>query len=474
MCGLMSYAAVLIILSATYSSNVCDAIVSNEVEEGNFQLQLVDYLMAKYGTGIVRPVFNTSTVTTVIFRPKIHEVIELDARNQRITVSALLKQVWHDEFLHWNVSEYGGITKIQLPSDMIWVPDITLGRNIDSDFERIKNTRAAIQSDGRVTWYAPAIFTSSCRIKVRYFPFDTQICVLQYSSWAYNGFEVDLFPDKSNDSSQDSFLENGVWDLLEVHTEKVVNMYPCCPEPYPELEYALILKRRSTYYISYLILPCLFLSALSLLVFYLPAECGEKLTLAITNLLALVVFQQLVAESMPPSGEDPPLIGDYFLAMITMVCVSVVTTVFVLHVSSKSGSVPYWAQLLFLRYLARFTCMYHEEYDHSSSNLKLRDSSTVEISFKLLNADNKPDAEGIPDKNDVNQNGCQIPTAMADDLHFMRNDLEDKIMEENTTSQWKHIGRIVDRCLLVVFLVYTTMTSLILIIRAMGPAEHAH
>ena len=53
----------------------------------------------------------------------------------------------------------------------------------------------------------------------------------------------------------------------------------------------------------------MFISVLSLLVFYLPAECGEKLTLSITNLLALVVFQQLIAESMPPSGEDPPLIG---------------------------------------------------------------------------------------------------------------------------------------------------------------------
>ena len=108
-----------------------------------------------------------------------------------------------------------------------------------------------------------------------------------------------------------SFLENGVWDLLEVHTDREVTYYTCCPEPYPELIYSLILKRRSSFYITYLIVPCIFLSVLSLLVFYLPAECGEKLTLSITNLLALVVFQQLVADSMPPSGEKPPLIGKF-------------------------------------------------------------------------------------------------------------------------------------------------------------------
>ena len=106
-----------------------------------------------------------------------------------------------------------------------------------------------------------------------------------------------------------SFLEDGVWSLRDVRIERDVKKYACCPEPYPEISYTLILRRRSSFYVSYLIIPCVFLSALSLLVFYLPAECGEKLTLSITNLLALVVFQQLIAEAMPPSGEDPPFIG---------------------------------------------------------------------------------------------------------------------------------------------------------------------
>ena len=108
-----------------------------------------------------------------------------------------------------------------------------------------------------------------------------------------------------------SFLEDGVWDLLEVHTNREETTHACCPEPYPEISYTLVLRRRSSFYISYLIIPCVFLSALSLLVFYLPAECGEKLTLSITNLLALVVFQQVIVESMPPSGEGPPFIGTY-------------------------------------------------------------------------------------------------------------------------------------------------------------------
>ena len=51
------------------------------------------------------------------------------------------------------------------------------------------------------------------------------------------------------------------------------------------------------------------------MVFYLPPDCGEKLTLSITNLLALVVFQQMISETMPPSGDDAPILGNQVLSM---------------------------------------------------------------------------------------------------------------------------------------------------------------
>ena len=97
--------------------------------------------------------------------------------------------------------------------------------------------------------------------------------------------------------------------MVAVRAKRVVVTYLCCPEPYPQLHYRLVFRRYPEFYIYYMVLPCLFLSVLSLLVFYLPPDCGEKLTLSITNLLALVVFQQIIAENMPPSADDSPLIG---------------------------------------------------------------------------------------------------------------------------------------------------------------------
>ena len=167
-----------------------------------------------------------------------------------------------------------------------------------------------------------------------------------------------------------------------------------------------------------------------------------------------------------------PYLGDYFLAMIAMVCVSVVTTVMVIHISAKTGPVSYWVQVVFLRWLAHVTCMYHEELDQSPPDSKLlHDSSTTECTLNLFT---NHDVDGMPgNKTCFKQNGGEILDSVAEDLHFIREDIEGRNMEEQTSLQWKHVGRVVDRCLLLIFLTYAMITSLVLIMRARGPTKNS-
>lgn len=104
------------------------------------------------------------------------------------------------------------------------------------------------------------------------------------------------------------FVENVEWECHGMPAVRKVRMYGCCSDPYTEVTFTLLLKRRSSFYIFNLLLPCFLISFLAPLGFYLPADSGEKVSLGVTVLLALTVFQLLVAESMPPA-ESMPYIG---------------------------------------------------------------------------------------------------------------------------------------------------------------------
>ncbi|XP_029457829.1 neuronal acetylcholine receptor subunit alpha-10 isoform X3 [Rhinatrema bivittatum] len=208
-------------------------------------------------------------------------------------------------------------------------------------------------------WDSPAITKSSCKVDVSFFPFDGQQCRLTFGSWTYNGNQIDILNHLDTGDLTD-FVENVEWEVLGMPAKKNVITYGCCSEPYPDITYTLMLKRRASFYIFNLLLPCIMISFLAPLGFYLPADSGEKVSLGVTVLLALTVFQLLVAESMPPS-ENVPLIGKYYIATMTMITASTALTIFIMnihHCGPGAKPVPGWAKKFILEYMSRIFFVY--------------------------------------------------------------------------------------------------------------------
>ncbi len=59
-----------------------------------------------------------------------------------------------------------------------------------------------------------------------------------------------------------------------------------------------------------IVFPCMMMSTLTVLVFCLPPDSGEKIALGVTVLLAFSVFMLAIAEKMPETSESIPLIGE--------------------------------------------------------------------------------------------------------------------------------------------------------------------
>ncbi|KAK2161985.1 hypothetical protein NP493_1550g00006 [Ridgeia piscesae] len=64
------------------------------------------------------------------------------------------------------------------------------------------------------------------------------------------------------------------------------------------------------FYLFHLLFPCVLLTAIGLMTFCLPPESGEKVSLAVTVLLAMTVFMMVIMDNIPPTSEVVPLLGD--------------------------------------------------------------------------------------------------------------------------------------------------------------------
>lgn len=234
----------------------------------------------------------------------------------------------------------------------------------DGDFEVKKDSKVTVRSDGSIEWAPPVIYKSFCSINVEYFPFDEQNCHLKLSSWTYDKEQIDLrffqkpdlLPNVTFKPGMDTKRYNPSveWNLLDTYAMKEVKLYPCCPEEYVSLYFNITIRRKPLFYTVNLILPCVGISFLTILTFYLPGESDEKITLSISILISLSMFFLLLFDIIPPTSNAMPLLGRYLLLTMVLVCLSIFFTVIVLNLRSRgptTHTMSPWMRKVFLNVL---------------------------------------------------------------------------------------------------------------------------
>uniref|UniRef100_A0A667Z9P3 Neuronal acetylcholine receptor subunit alpha-7 n=1 Tax=Myripristis murdjan TaxID=586833 RepID=A0A667Z9P3_9TELE len=325
-------------------------------EQGPHQRYLLRELLRDYNP-MERPVANDSQPLTVRFSFTLMQVMDVDEKNQILTTNAWLQMQWYDHYLQWNQSEYPGVKNLRFSPNQVWTPDILLYNSAHDKFDATFKTNVLVNSSGFCEYLPPGIFVSTCNVDVRWFPFDIQRCELKFGSWTFDGWLLDI---QMKEADVSGYMPNGEWDLLEVPGGRNEVFYDCCAEPYPDVTFVVTLRRRTLYYALNLLIPCVLLSSMTLVVFLLPANSGEKISLGITVLLSLTVFMLMVAEIMPATSDSVPLIGQYFASTMVIVGMSVVATVIVLqfhHHNPNSGHIPQWVNLVLLQWVPWFLRM---------------------------------------------------------------------------------------------------------------------
>uniref|UniRef100_A0A671RF89 Neuronal acetylcholine receptor subunit alpha-2-like n=1 Tax=Sinocyclocheilus anshuiensis TaxID=1608454 RepID=A0A671RF89_9TELE len=375
-----------------------------------------------------RPVPNTSDVVIVKFGLSIAQLIDVDEKNQMMTTNVWLKQEWNDYKLRWKPSDYDNVTSIRVPSELIWVPDIVLYNNADGEFAVTHMTKAHLFHTGKVLWVPPAIYKSSCSIDVTFFPFDQQNCKMKFGSWTYDKAKIDLERIENTVDLKD-YWESGEWAIINAVGTYNTKKYDCCHEIYPDITYFFIIRRLPLFYTINLIIPCLLISCLTVLVFYLPSDCGEKITLCISVLLSLTVFLLLITEIIPSTSLVIPLIGEYLLFTMIFVTLSIVITVFVLNVHHRSPSthkMPHWVHSVFLDLIPRWLFMRRPAPD-SRRRQKLLLLQRQGQGMTVLQA-----LEGV---------------------HYIADHLRAEDADFSVKEDWKYVAMVIDRIFLWMFII---------------------
>ncbi|XP_067204970.1 acetylcholine receptor subunit alpha-like isoform X5 [Linepithema humile] len=435
--------------------------------------RLYDDLLSNYNK-LVRPVVNVTDALTVKIKLKLSQLIDVNLKNQIMTTNLWVEQSWYDYKLKWEPKEYGGVEMLHVPSDHIWRPDIVLYNNADGNFEVTLATKATLNYTGRVEWKPPAIYKSSCEIDVEYFPFDEQTCVMKFGSWTYDGFQVDLrhidevrgsnVVDIGVDLSE--FYTSVEWDILEVPAVRNEKFYTCCDEPYLDITFNITMRRKTLFYTVNLIIPCMGISFLTVLVFYLPSDSGEKVSLSISILLSLTVFFLLLAEIIPPTSLVVPLLGKFVLFTMILDTFSICVTVVVLNVHFRSPQTHVmapWVRRVFIHVLPRLLVMRRYNTPTQRTDYDSRELEAVNLG-STCRIHGSPAATAAPPP--------QLPTeesvdALCNTLHHwhhcpelykaiegIRFIADHTKREEDSTrvkEDWKYVAMVLDRLFLWIF-----------------------
>uniref|UniRef100_A0A3Q1JHY7 Uncharacterized protein n=1 Tax=Anabas testudineus TaxID=64144 RepID=A0A3Q1JHY7_ANATE len=474
------------------------------VSEGrcrNEEERLINYLFKERGYNKeLRPVERQQETVDVYLALTLSNLISLKEVDETLLTNVWIDHTWYDYRLSWNQTEFDGIEVLRLPSSMLWLPEIVLENNNDAQFQVAYYCNVLVYADGLCYWLPPAIFCSSCSINVNYFPFDWQNCTLKFTSLTYNAKEVRMLNWTVEWIVIDpaSFTENGEWEII--HRPAKRNTYKHIPmesNKHQDITFYLIIKRKPLFYIVNIIIPCVLISFLASLVYYLPADSGEKMTLSSSVLLAQSVFLLLISQQLPETSMSVPLIVKYLMFIMVLVTVVVLNCVVVLNLHFRTPSthvMTEWTKKFFLERLPRILRMSRpaEAEPYWDGALPRRSSSvgyiaTAEEYYSVksrseLMFEKQSERHGLAkrtthaavvkpqeDGGVTDQLYAEIKPAV-DGANYIIKHMRNKNDYNEEKDNWSGIARTVDR--LCLFLITPLMTVGTIIIFLMGICNH--
>jgi len=214
----------------------------NEVRGNHNAEELVHDLFAKYDR-----IADPGNITLDIGLSLID--LEFDSESDVLTASVWERYHWTDRRLAWHPADYGEVSKIILPSDLLWTPDIMVYNVYMGQYIRT-TVKAHVKYTGEIMWIPPSVLQVRCS---RNHGTEEEVlakvdgnvitCPIKMGSWTYDGFHIGL---NTTDDAADLtvYSVNNKYNVKAFEGKTSVLFYACCLEPYMSYDVSIKLQPR--------------------------------------------------------------------------------------------------------------------------------------------------------------------------------------------------------------------------------------
>ena len=274
---------------------------------------------------------NFTTRVSVLF--SLASVLSLDDVQQTMKSYVYLHVTWQDETLSWNASDFHGVHTVEVPVGTVWAPDIFFPNSMDTGNVLLNAVYLDIHSNGTISTTFVMITDTLCNMDHGKFPYDTQHCsviVHTYSQFVQLELKI-RFMDKSR---LEKFLRKNEWEMVR---QSVVSLLWVDNET-SLLSVHVELRRKTTFFTVCLVVPMVLTSYMNTLVFLVPLEAGEKVSLLVSIFISTSVFTSFFTSVMPRGLDVVPATMKLLVGVTTESLVLLVCTLLVMrryHTSSR-------------------------------------------------------------------------------------------------------------------------------------------
>lgn len=296
-------------------------------DDGIFIVKNVENLRRNLFTNYsidTRPVVNYDESVELKYGIEIVSLDYFDQKAESIELNINMIFTWRDEYLNWNLFEYG-IEYISVDKSTIWTPDVELYNAGSQPVVYDQTGAMKLYFTGEVIWIRPIRYQFSCKLDLHNFPYDSQTCTMLFGSWKFSKSSFNIEPfyeedDFNNISVSDDFYHNE-WEITNVSCTHEDIEYLCCPgDYYPNTEFSITLKRSFHKYLVVMIMSFVLILT-GLTVALMSVKFYRRFYILVFIPLTIIWLQVYIADKIPIVEYSTTL--EQFLVMcftITMLC----------------------------------------------------------------------------------------------------------------------------------------------------------